>query len=75
MPDFGQKVMNWGSGDADALAQIPRLTRDRLIRDGVTRDIAEAWAKFYRNEVLRRPQNPSARGRAALMEAAARLLE
>ena len=67
--------MNWGSGDADALAQIPRLTRDRLIRDGVTQDIAKAWAKFYRNEVLRRLQNPSARGRAALMEAAARLLE
>ena len=35
---------------------------------GITPEIAEAWAKFYRNEALRNAANPSALGRAELME-------
>ncbi|MGK3969879.1 DUF4951 domain-containing protein [Sorangium sp. So ce118] len=45
-----------------------------LQRAGVTRDIAETWAKFHRNEVVCNPANPSAQGRAELMEAAAKVL-
>lgn len=71
--DFG-KLMRWGTGNADARAQIPGLTREGLQKGGVTREIAEAWAAFYRNEILRNPKNPSAQGRAELMEAAAKLL-
>jgi len=47
------------------------LTREELERAGVTQQIAEAWRDFYRAEVLR---NPSARGRADLMQRAADLL-
>jgi hypothetical protein len=74
LAEFG-KVMNWGSGDAAARAQIPKLSRADLLKNGVTKEIAEGWALKYRNELLVNPKNPSARGRAELMEAAARLLE
>lgn len=74
LPDFGD-VMRWGSGEAEALAQIPRLSRDYLVRNGVTREMAESWGRFYRNEILRNPKNLSAKGRAVLMEAAAELLK
>ncbi|WP_420878008.1 DUF4951 domain-containing protein [Sorangium cellulosum] len=57
-----------------ARSQIPNMTREGLQRAGVTRNIAEAWAKFYRNETLRNPANPSAQGRAELMEAAVKIL-
>lgn len=73
LPEFGD-VMRWGSGDAEALSQIPKLSRAELVRNGATREMAQEWGRFYRNEVLRSPGNPSARGRAALMEAAAELL-
>jgi len=38
-------------------------------------EIAAGWALKYRSAVLVNPKNPSARGRAELMEAAAKLLE
>jgi hypothetical protein len=70
---FG-KLMKWGTGEAAALARVPKLSRGFLERAGVTRAMAEAWARFYRNEMRRVPDNASARGRAVLMEEAARLL-
>jgi RHS repeat-associated protein/uncharacterized repeat protein (TIGR02543 family) len=70
---FGE-LMRWGTGSEDARKQIPNLTREALEKGGVTRDMAKAWAEFYRNEVKRNPANPSALGRAELMEAAERLL-
>ncbi|WP_437742174.1 RHS repeat-associated core domain-containing protein [Sorangium sp. So ce1504] len=73
LKDFGN-VMRWGTGNDAARAQIPTLTREGLQRGGVTREIAEAWAKFYRNEIIRNPANPSAQGRAELMEAATKIL-
>ena len=73
LPEFG-KVMNWGTGHEAARSQIPNLTREGLQNGGVTLEIAENWGKFYRNEALRNPSNPSALGRAELMEAAADLL-
>lgn len=66
--------MNWGTGHEAARSQIPNLTRAGLQQGGVTRGIAESWGQFYRNEALRNPANPSALGRAELMEAAANLL-
>ncbi|MEX1172803.1 MAG: DUF4951 domain-containing protein [Chloroflexota bacterium] len=70
---FGQ-VIGWGTGDAAARAQISQLSREGLTQAGVTREMAEAWADFYRNEAIRVPSNPSARGRADLMTAVADLL-
>jgi uncharacterized protein DUF4951 len=71
---FGRDVMRWGTGDADALSRIDSLTREELEQAGVTRDMALQWRDFYRSELARNPGNPSAAGRAELMEAAARLL-
>jgi hypothetical protein len=72
---FGTDVMRWGTGDAEALARIDSLTREELQQAGVTRDMALQWRDFYENELARNPNNPSAAGRAELMQAAARLLK
>jgi len=71
---FGQ-LMRWGSGNDAALARIQTLTRTELEQAGVTKEIAKAWADFYRAVKLATPNNPSAAGRASLMDAAAKLLE
>jgi hypothetical protein len=75
IPYFGNEVMQWGTGSAAARARIATLTRDWLTQNGVTIDIAEAWMKFYENEVIRNPGNPSAPGRADLMRYAVGLLQ
>ena len=74
LPEFGQ-VMQWGSGDDAARDRIGSITREELQRHGVTLGIAEAWVRFYENELKRRRRNPSVRGRLELMRAAARLLD
>lgn len=75
IPYFGNQVMQWGSGSTAARARIATLTRDWLTQNGVTIDIAEAWMKFYQNETMRNPSNPSAPGRADLMRYAVGLLQ
>ncbi len=72
---FGTRVMRWGIGDAAARARISTLTRTELEQAGVTRSMAEQWRAFYRNEILRNPANPSAAGRADLMQRAVELLQ
>lgn len=71
---FGKR-MKWGSDSSAARAQIPHLTRSRLRDAGVTTDMAYWWAQFYRKEMQRVPDNPSASGRADLMERAWKLLQ
>ena len=71
---FGDAVMKWGRGDQAALDRIQTTTADELTRGGVTRQMALEWARFYFNEALRNPGNPSAWGRAQLMQHAADLL-
>ncbi len=72
--EFGNKVMRWGTGNDAARARIATLTRQELESAGVTREMAEAWREFYRTEALRVPTNPSALGRADLMQQAVELL-
>ena len=72
--DFGKRIMQWGTGDAAARVRMESLTREELELADITRRIAEAWRAFYRAEVARNPRNPSARGRADLMQRAADLL-
>ena len=67
--------MRWGSGDSEALARANVLTSEELQSIQATWEICVLWAEFYENEALRRPRNPSARGRAALMRKAAELIE
>lgn len=71
---FGTRVMRWGTGNAAARARMSTLTRAELEAAGVTRPMAEQWRDFYRNEILRNPRNPSAAGRADLMQRAVELL-
>lgn len=66
--------MRWGRGNAEARDRIGSLTRDELEQAGVTRQMAQSWRDFYVNEVVRNPNNPSARGRAELMQHAIELL-
>jgi hypothetical protein len=71
--DFG-RLMEWGSGHADAIRRISFLTREWLESVGVTYEIARAWELFYANEARRVATNPSALGRMYLMRAAVDLL-
>jgi hypothetical protein len=72
---FGHYVMKWGTGDAAAEHRIQTLTTAELRVAKITADIAEAWRLFYLEVVDEAPKNPSARGRAKLMECARSLLE
>jgi RHS repeat-associated protein len=72
---FGTRVMEWGRGNNDARERIGSLTKEQLENRGVTREMAQQWRDFYVNEVLRIPNNPSARGRAELMQRAVELLQ
>jgi len=73
--EFGQRVMRWGSGDTAARARMSALIREELERAGLTREIAGAWRDFSRHESARNPNNPSATGRAELMQRAIELLD
>ncbi len=73
--EFGFKVMRWGTGDASARERMSVLTRSELVEAGVTIEIARSWRDFYLSEVARVSRNPSARGRADLMQRALELLE
>jgi hypothetical protein len=70
---FG-KIMDWGTGDAAARARIATLRADELKAHGITEEVAQEWAAFYWRERIRLPENPSAAGRADLMERAVELL-
>lgn len=71
--EFGQR-MKWGRGNDEALQRISTLTVEELHDIGLTAEQAMNWAMAY--EAVRRlmPENPSAAGRAELMQHAARLL-
>jgi len=71
---FGKNVMKWGRGDAEARARIQSLTREELEKNGVTKEMAKQWRDFYQAEKARVPGNPSAAGRAELMQKAYELL-
>lgn len=72
--DFGQKVMRWGTGNQAARQRMANLTRQEMESAGLTREIATAWRDFYKNEMMRVPNNPSAAGRADLMQRAVEIL-
>jgi RHS repeat-associated protein len=74
LAEFGKNVMEWGTGDDAAIARIATLSRAQLEDAGVTAEYAEAVRDFYLNEALRNPGNPSAQGRAELMQWAVDLL-
>jgi hypothetical protein len=75
LADFGSKVMRWGTGDAAADARINTLTLQELREASITAQIAEEWRLFYLAVIEENPKNPSARGRARLLERAKILLE
>ena len=66
--EFAQRVMKWGRGNAEARARIGTITREEMMNAGVSHEIAESWRDFYVNEMGRNPANPSAAGRADLMQ-------
>jgi hypothetical protein len=72
--EFGATGIKWGTGEDAALSRMRGLTREELQSMGVTRDMAQRWADFYKNVVVLHPENESARGRTVLMQFAADLL-
>jgi RHS repeat-associated protein len=72
--EFGQNVMKWGRGDAQARERISTLTREELEKGGVTKEIAKSWRDFYQQVKASNPTNPSAQGRMELMQKAFELL-
>ena len=72
---FGRKVMVWGTGNEAAEARIKTLTIQQLREAGITVEMAQSWTDFYRQVLLVTPNNPSAMGRARLMEYAVSLFK
>lgn len=72
--EFGNNVMKWGTGDEAARARMQTLTREELEKSGVTKEMAETWRDFYKSVKDANPANPSAAGRAELMQRAVDLL-
>ncbi len=72
--DFGKNVMKWGTGDNAARQRIATLTREELERAGVTKEMAQSWRDFYKAIKALNSGNPSAQGRAELMQKAYELL-
>jgi len=72
--DFGKKVMQWGTGSDVPRMRMGTVTRAEMERAGVTQQMAKEWRDFYHNETRRNPSNPSAPGRADLMDYVYRLL-
>lgn len=72
--DFGHRIIQWGRGDADAMARIGNLSADDLRAEGMTPELAGQWRDFYVAVKARNPGNPSAGGRAALMDWIVQLL-
>ena len=66
--------MAWGMGDEEARARMATLTQPQLQTMGMTSELAEIWRDFYREVKAGNSDNPSAEGRAELMERARDLL-
>lgn len=64
-----------GSAIEEARDRMKTLTREELEKKGITKDMAEKWRDFYQQEAARNPNNPSATGRAELMQRAVDLLD
>jgi RHS repeat-associated protein len=73
--DFGEKFLQWGTGNAEARAKIGAFNRETLENAGVTHVMAQQWANFYKEISRLSPKNPSAAGRADLMQHIADLLK
>ena len=78
---FG-KLIGWTRGGdlAGNLAKTQELIAglpgrvQALSQAGVTREMAQQWANFYRNVATQNPANPNALARSQLMEALGKLL-
>jgi hypothetical protein len=76
LQQFGQEVMQWGRGDGSAaIARKETITRDWLVRHGVTREMMLGWQRKYLWEYARNNGNTSALGRAELCAHCADLLD
>ncbi len=69
------RIMKWGTGNDEARARITQLTKEELQREGMTKEMAEAIRDFYKKTAEVDPWNPSAAGRAELMQKAVDLLK
>lgn len=66
--------MRWGRFDDEARAAIGTLDKQQLMEVGMDRSLAEAWRDFYHDVKAWDPANPSAAGRADLMDWVAHML-
>ena len=71
LPEFGKGIIGWGAGPKDAEARFLNITQadvERMKQQGLTLEMTKAWQRFYENETLRNPGNPTAPFRAQLMK-------
>jgi len=73
-PDFGRAI-DWRSQGKPSLLAMDDVTPDLVKKARLTLDIARRWRDFYREEMVRMPQNPTAWGRAAYMTYLVRFME
>ena len=61
------QIIGWGSGTKEALQRIKTIDIEDLKRKGLTKEKAKEWRDLYRKVSEENPKNPSALGRAVLM--------
>lgn len=82
-PDLGELV-NWSTRSVtkaeamehtrNVIQNIDGATLSRFREAGLTKEMAQQWASFYRGEAFLRPSNQNAEARAVLMQAIADML-
>lgn len=76
LPDFGRGIIGWETGPHGAKTRLENITAADVAHiktQDVTLEMVQTWQKFYANETLRNPGNPTAPYRAQLMAKIAEL--
>ena len=71
LPDFGRGIIGWGTGPDGAKTRLENIKKSdvkKIKKQDVTLEMVQTWQKFYENETLRNPGNPTAPYRAQLMQ-------
>ena len=67
LAEFG-RIMAWGRGDEAARERAESITIAELRAMRMEANVARIWRDLYLREKARNPSNPSAAGRAELMQ-------
>jgi hypothetical protein len=71
--EFGQRL--WGTGPEDARERLNNITREDIVRLGLTRDLVRQWRDFYQLQAKRGRGLPTSLVRIQLLDKCLELLD